>query len=134
MRYELLDHTADVFVRAYGKSRAEMFENAAHALFEQIADLSTVNPLGAVWIKLAGTDHARLLVEFLTELLYLHETQELLFSEFHVELSATGLKAEVAGERIDRTRHTLRGPVKAITYHELAFHDSEGYLTVLFDV
>lgn len=134
MRYELLNHTADVFVRAYGKNRAEMFESAAQALFDQIADLSTVQPVGAVRIELEGTDHGRLLVDFLTELLYLHETQELLFSRFTVSLTPSGLAAEVAGEKIDRARHILRGPVKAITYHLLEFHDAEGYLTVLFDV
>ena len=41
-RYELVDHTADMMVKAYGSSLEECFANAAFALFDQTVDLSTV--------------------------------------------------------------------------------------------
>ena len=42
MRYELIDHTADMMVKAYGDTLEECFANAAYALFDQTVDLSNI--------------------------------------------------------------------------------------------
>ena len=41
-RYELIDHTADVGLRAFGKTLPELFRNAAIGLFEMMTDLEKV--------------------------------------------------------------------------------------------
>ena len=38
-RFEFLEHTADVYIRAYGKTMEEAYENAALAMFEVMTDL-----------------------------------------------------------------------------------------------
>ena len=43
LRYELIDHTADIGMRVFGTTLAELFENAGVALFELIADITTVS-------------------------------------------------------------------------------------------
>ena len=41
--YELIDHTADVGLRAFGKTLPELFRNAAIGLFEMMTDLEKVS-------------------------------------------------------------------------------------------
>jgi SHS2 domain-containing protein len=43
-KFEFLEHTADVYIAAYGKSLEEAFENAALAMFEVMTDTEKVSP------------------------------------------------------------------------------------------
>ena len=45
-RYILVDHTADMMVRAFGDTLEECFGNAAYALFDQTVDLSDISAVG----------------------------------------------------------------------------------------
>src|SRR5256885_13017328 len=78
VRYEEIEHTADVGIRAYGSTLNELFANAAEGMFSLIADLDSVKPVGAVEVLLAAEDVETLLLRWLSELLYIHETQHLL--------------------------------------------------------
>ncbi len=134
MRYQLLEHTADTMVRAYGRDLGERFGNAAYAMFDQITDLRTVEPKGEVKVVLSGESTEQLLVDFLQELLYLHDAEGVLFSEFNVKTDGTRLEASVRGEKYDPSRHPKRSLVKGVTYHKLEVDDKKGTITVLFDV
>jgi len=76
-KYELIEHTADVGVKAYGKTLSEAFENAAKAMFDIITDTSEVESTGQYNIELKASDLEQLLVDFLSELLYLHSANNL---------------------------------------------------------
>lgn len=134
MRYRLLEHTADAMVEAYGKSLGERFGNTAYAMFDQITDLTKVEPRGELRVVLSAESRERLLVDFLQELLFLHDTEGFLFNEFDVRTDGLKLEATVRGERYDSSRHTKRSLVKGVTYHRLDIDDSRGTITVLFDV
>ncbi len=134
MRYKLLDHTADAMVEIYGKSLNERFENAAYALFDQITDITKVEPKGEMEIVLTAVSRDQLLVDFLQELLFLHDTQDIVFCEFDVITDGKKLDARARGEKFDEKKHPKRSVVKGVTYHRLEFDDEEGTLTVLFDV
>ncbi len=134
MRYEEIEHTADVGIRAYGKTASEIFEAAAGGMFSLIADPAEVKPKGEVEIRLQEEDLARLLVAWLSELLFLHETQHLLFSKFEVRVRGTSLDARAWGETIDKRRHELKLAVKAVTYHHLSVDVEKGVAEVIFDV
>lgn len=43
-KFEFFDVTADVGIRAYGKTLEDAFENAALAMFEVMTDTSRINP------------------------------------------------------------------------------------------
>ena len=45
IKFELLEHTADIYVAAYGVNMAEAFENAATAMFEVITDIAKVEAI-----------------------------------------------------------------------------------------
>jgi SHS2 domain-containing protein len=134
MRYRLLDHTADALVEAYGETISERFANAAFALFDQMTDVSTVKPVGEVKVVLSADNEEQLLVDFLQELLFLHDTDNYVFSEFEVEVAGLNLEAVVRGEQFDHLHHPKRSVVKGVTYHNLIIDNKGKTLTVLFDV
>jgi SHS2 domain-containing protein len=134
MRYRVLEHTADAMVEVHGETLGERFENAAYALFDQVTDVSKVVPRGEFKIVLSAESREQLLVDFLQELLFLHDAENLVFSEFRVKTDGLTLEAFVRGEVFDGERHPKRSVVKGITYHRLEFDDAKGTLIVLFDV
>ncbi len=136
-RFEFLEHTADVVVKAYGDTLAEAFVAAGEAMFALITDLSKVEPKQELVIEVESTDHEGLLVQFLSELIIIHEVNGMVFREFTVtfrgddHLSAVGL-----GEPFDATRHESGLHVKAASYHMLEIVEEKdgAWVQVLFDV
>jgi len=121
-------------VEAHGKDLGERFGNAAYAMFDQITDLSKVKAKGELKVEMSGETREQLLVDFLQELLFVNDTEGLVFSEFDVKTDGRKLEAVVRGEMFDAKRHTKRSLVKGVTYHKLEFNDREGTITILFDV
>ena len=136
-RFRILEHPADIGFEAFGSTREEVFANAARALFHLILDLDSVEPRTEVVVQVEGSDPASLLVNWLSELLYLNDAEGWLFSEFEVErLDDRSLTARARGEKFDRTRHRAKLQVKAITYHQLELErTAEGwYARVYVDI
>ena len=116
--FEILEHTADIGLRAAGDGPEEVFEQATKAL-AHIIGIWAPGPGYSVEIELEGEDSGGLLVDWLSEILFLHDTRD----------------AFIAGVRVDEaTGRTVRGrivltarggreaegvQVKAITYHQL---------------
>lgn len=118
--YEYFDVTADIGFRAYGESLNEAFENAGLAIFNIISDTSNVEPKKEISFKVRSEDEISLLYDFLEELLFYHEIEFMLFSEFHVEIDdMLQLRATIRGEAIDWDRHERKTEIKAITYHKM---------------
>jgi SHS2 domain-containing protein len=134
VRYEEIDHTADVGIRAYGASLEELFAAAAAGMFSLIADPLKVRPVGEVEVRVAGRDPEGLLVNWLQELLFVHETQRLLLCEFDVRIERLSLVGTARGEAIDKARHELRLAIKAVTYHRLSIDPEAGMAQVIFDI
>ena len=134
MRYELLEHTADVMIKAHGKDLEECFANAAYALFDQITDASKVGTSEEVRFVVSGHDNESLLFNFLSEFLFIHDAKQLVLSEFQVKIKGTSLQCTARGERFDSGRHTYRHDVKAVTYHMLEVNTNEPSVTVILDI
>jgi SHS2 domain-containing protein len=134
-QYELIEHTADVGVKAYGKTLAEAFEHAAKGMFDIITDKSTIDPVGQYDIRLEAPDHEQLLVDWLSELLFLNGAYDLVFGKFQVTITGNQLFASIFGEKYDTKKHRMGVEIKAVTYHMLQVHDSEPiFVQVLFDI
>ncbi len=134
MRYEEIEHTADVGIRAHGSTLNELFENAGEGMFSLIADLDSVKPVGEIEVRLAADDIATLMLRWLSELLYIHETQHLLLAAFDVHLDGTSLRGRARGETIDKKRHELKLVIKAVTRHRLNVDPQKGIAEVIFDI
>ena len=136
-KYELIDHTADIAIKAYGKNLSEAFENAAKAMFDIITDSSEIDSIGRYDIELEAPDLEQLLVDWLSELLYLNTARNQVFGFFKVELDEKNckLKAKVFGDKFDLSKHKIGAEIKAVTYHMLEVRNRRSYhVQVLFDI
>ncbi len=133
VRIEEIDHTADVGIRVTGSSPHELFEGAARGMFGLIADLARVEPVGQIEVRVRADDLRALLVAWLSELLVIHETQNILLCRFEVRLDGLALDGTAWGERIDKARHELKLAIKAVTYHRLTVDAEKGVAEVIFD-
>ena len=135
-RFEIINHTADVGIAAYGAELKEAFANAAFALFSLIAELDQVADSVSHEVDVSAENQEDLLVAWLYELIFLFEVDGVLFNRFEVvELTDKRLRAVCYGERIDPERHSIKAGVKAATYHMLEIVKTDGYrLQVLLDV
>ena len=136
MKYEVLDHTADLGLAIYGRDLKGLFKNAAFAMFDQIAELERVEERDTFEVTQDAPNVEELLVAWLRELLFQFSAREFLFKDFSIEdISSTHIKGIARGERIDRARHELKKEIKAVTYHELKVQrlDGEWHCQVIFD-
>lgn len=134
-RFQLIEHTADVGLVAYGKTLAEAFANAAYGLFSIIAELKTVKENESRQIEISGEDLEGLLFEWLNSLIYFFDVDMLLFKRFDIKyLDRRQLKAVGYGEKYDSSRHRLKTGVKSATYHMLKVDEEKNQVQVIFDV
>ncbi len=134
--FEIVNHMADVGVIAYGANINQAFANAAKALFSLIAELDNVEEVLHRDIELLAPDQESLLVDWLNELIYLFDTENIIFKRFDIiELNDTQLKARSYGEKVDSLKHILKIGIKAATYHMLKVDKTNGCkVQVLFDI
>ena len=136
-KYHHIDHTADLGIKVFGDTLAELFENAAFGLFDNIANLENVNPDSEFSVEVQATDREALLVNWLSELNYLFLTRKELFKCFQVnKINDDYLTATVHGEQLDIDRHEIYTEVKAVTYHKLYVKETvQGWeAQVIFDL
>ncbi len=129
-KYEFLYHIADAKFRAYGSTMEEAFENAALAMFNVMLDTKNLKLRQVREIELTSSDIKMLLVDWLSELLYLFEVEGIVFCEFKIDwIEKTGegfsLTGKARGEPIDLSRHRFDTQVKAVTLHELEVQQTE---------
>lgn len=135
--FEIIDHTADVGIIAYGADVEELFSNAALALFSLIAEPESIDEELRLGVEVRSKGRDNLLVEWLNELIYLFDVKHVLFSRFDINsLTPNRLKANCYGEEFSPLKHKINVGVKAATYHMLKLdRNGNGYRAqVIFDV
>ena len=139
-RHELIEHTADIAIKAYGDDLPGAFAAAGEALFAVITGEASIAPVAEVTVEVESIDIEGLLVGFLSELLVKFEVDQMVLSEFEVTLvSETRMTATARGESFDEQRHGHGHHVKGVSYHmmeivEASSNDGECYVQVLFDI
>jgi len=135
--YELIDHTGDLGIVVYGFDLPDLFRNAGWAFFDIVTDLSTVQERIERPIEVSGEGFEQLLINWLSELLYIHEVEGLLFTSFRIdELDTDHLKGVALGEVFDPERHVINTSIKAVTYHQIEVTQADGTWKgrVIFDL
>ena len=139
-RYEYLEHTGDIGIRAYGSTVEELFINAAHGLFEATADLSTVGTTTQTEIEVSAESLEELMVAWLDELNFRHEVEEIFFRGVEIREIFTApyrLTAVACGEPMDFAKHVVYTEIKSITYHQLIVEqspDNRWMAQIIFDL
>ena len=143
MRYHYLEEigTADIAFEATGRDLPELFTAAADATINVMIDnLDAIESRETRQIELSSDKIDMLLFDFLQELIYFKDASRLLLRARETHIDQKGetyfLKAKVAGERLDDTRHQQRADVKAVTLHGFSVEkrDSGWRARVLLDI
>jgi len=113
-----------------------LFETAALALTELMTDAATVKPRLERSVELKEENLDLLLVCWLQEILYLMDTEGLVFSVFEVRIEGAALQATLRGEPFNPEVHPRKSDVKAVTYHhlEVTTHGDGWEARVILDV
>jgi SHS2 domain-containing protein len=118
--FRVLEHTADIGFEAFGATRQDVFRNAARALTHLMVDLEAIAPCEGKLLRVEASDKPSLLVNWLSEILYLFDAEGWLFRDFEFDaLTERSLSAMARGEKFDRRKHQVKLLVKAVTYHQL---------------
>jgi SHS2 domain-containing protein len=136
--YEIIDTTADIGIRAFGAELSDVYTNAALGMFSLITDIDKIAERLSREVTVSAPDPETLLVVWLNELIFIFDTEMLLFSRFKiVELNKTHLKAHCSGEKVDLSRHKMKMGIKSATYHKLKVESlkEDGYQAeVILDI
>lgn len=131
--WQELEHTADLALHIWGDDLRDLFVSAAKGMFTMVATPSTTGETIVVPVSLAALDLESLLVDWLNELLYLHETRRVVFITYEFEtLTPTELNAVVQGRPVGKSLNYI----KAATFHNLNVVASKAghEVDVVFDV
>ncbi len=121
--------TADIAVESRGDTLEELFRASAMATFEAMVDTKGVEPRIKKELHLENSEIDKLLFDWLAEIIYLKDSEYMVFSKFDIKIEENSnylLNAKIFGEEIDQSRHELRCDVKAITYHLFDVSKKEG--------
>ena len=135
--FDILEHTADVGVRARGRTMPELFENAFAGMAEIGYEREGVVEIESRPIRATAADREALLVNFLDEVLWILDGEGLLLRRVAVDqISDTEACATAFGEARDPARHNIRMLIKAVTYHQLSVRSTpDGWeAEVYFDI
>jgi len=135
--FEIINHTADIAIAAYGADMKKAFANAALGMFSIIADVDKVNEEIKRDVEVTADGLKDLIVSWLNELLFICEIEKILFKRFDIsELTETKFIARCYGEKIDPKRHNIKTEIKAATYHMTQIEEKpDGVrVQVLFDI
>lgn len=136
-RFEFLEHTADVYIAAYGEDICEAFENAALAMFETMTDTKNVECKIKENVEVEGEDKQSLLYNWLEDLLIRFDVENMLYSKFNVlRIKETDgrlkLNAEICGEQFNPEKHKQKVGIKAVTYHRMEIIEGPKSVTIKF--
>ena len=121
--------TADIAIEARGDTLEELFRASAMATFEVMVDTKGVKPSIKKELHLENSEIDKLLFDWLAEIIYLKDSEYMVFSKFDIKIEGNSnylLNAKIFGEEIDQSRHKLRCDVKAVTYHLFDVSKKEG--------
>ena len=140
MGYRVVDHTADLGVEIQAASADQLFAEAALAFADCITEVAKIEARVLRELRVVSDDLESLLVDWLSELLFIFETKGELFSVMDAEVSRAEkgwqVTASGRGEVFDGDRHSLKVPIKAVTYHDLDVTELDGEWSarVIFDI
>jgi len=134
-RYEIIEHTADTGLIAYGNTLAEAFANAAYGMFSIIAGLDDVREVESRTVTVDEDDAESLLFEWLNSLIYIFDVETIILKRFDItEMEDNRLRAICYGETYDPSRHELKTEIKSATYHMLEVDREHNRVRVIFDI
>lgn len=133
-KYKICEHKADLKIQTFGKDEKELFENAMIGMFESAKYQAEDGKIKKKIIKVSSPDLSSLLVDFLSEVLYLSEVHRQVYHHLQIKkFTHKNLEGILIGKKLKRIGVIIKG----VTYHDLDIHqkkDKTWEATVLFDI
>jgi SHS2 domain-containing protein len=133
--------TADIAFEATGRDLPELFTAAADATMNvMIENLNAIEPRETRRIELKNDKIDMLLFDFLQELIYFKDAEQLLLRIREMQIDEKDghyfLDVATEGERLDIVHHEQRADVKAVTLHNFQVEKIDGgwKASVLLDI
>ncbi|MEW6161704.1 MAG: archease [Nitrospirota bacterium] len=146
-KFEVLDISGDIGLRAYGESLEEAFISAAIGMYSFITNLDAFKEEKTIDVFTESDSMEGLLVSWLNELIFHFDAYGFIGKKIIIDelvppaaqlnsLQACKLKATISGEDFDPERHERKLLVKAATYHRLRVEkkDDKWEIDVIFDI
>ncbi len=137
MKYEFIDHTADIGIRVFGPDLQGLFADAAIAMFDLVSGAKYKEVETRHTVHAAGEDWPDLMVNWLREVLFFWNGKELLVSGVNIlSISEYELEAEVQTFSYVSGKHSLKHEIKAVTYYGISVDPVEGgwESVIIFDM
>lgn len=137
MPFEELEHTADVKMRITASDYSLLLAESGFALSQVMyGKYKRVPSEITVPIEAEGTTPEELCVNFLSELLFIMETEYLVPSAFSLAADETSVAGTVSGIPFERGKHSGGIEVKGISYSGLTLTktNTEYELIIIFDI
>jgi len=135
MSFQEISHTADVKIRACAPTLEKLFAETLKALMQVMYGRTGFGKI-LKEIRVESGDIESLLTDFLSEVIFVSEVENLVFSEANIRIDGFSLIANLKAEPFDPICHAGGSEVKGISYSGLAItHNENGYmLDIIFDV
>ena len=129
-----IEHTADIGIEVSGDSLTEVLRGCILGMSDLIVPNEQVTPKVKELLIIEYYDLETLLVDLLTDVLYLLEVKGLVICEASVDIGKDKVLVNVSGEGLDLSKHEVGMEIKAVTYHTLKITEEPPFARVLFDV
>ena len=132
-KYQILEHISDLKIIVFGRTKEELFKNTMAGMFEE-ARYEGEGKKTKKEIKIISSDLSSLLVDFLSEVLYLSEVNHQVYYQIQFKkFTDENVEGILLGKKIRKIGVVIKG----VTYHDLNIHQrKDGFweATVLFDI
>lgn len=152
MKYEILEHPAELRIRVFGKTLEELFSNAALAMSDILVKERNVSQPQKKSVKISSIDLNSLLVDFLNDILAKNQTNKVIcdvdFIEIHPEFlvdysrdnipaaKQPVIKAQINADLLCYPIDHFDEDIKAVTYEDLDIKKVDGIwqTMIVFDI
>jgi len=133
-KFKILPHTADVRMLVFGNSFKDLFSNALLGMEEVMGPIKTNKETNWRKFKIESLDSIALLIDFLSEILYLTQTNKEIYNQLEIkELKENSIEGRVKGIKVEG----FFKDVKGVTYHEAYVQqksDDKWEAMIIFDL
>ena len=130
--YEEIDHTADLALKVWGNDFFGLLENAAEGMYELMGISEKPGSNAENSFQIENDQKESILVDFLSECLYLAEVERQKFTAFSFKESEKVITVAAQGASVT----AIDRNIKAVTFHNLEIEETSRGLktTITFDV
>jgi len=133
MKYDILDHTADLKIKVYGNSLNSIFENSVAALSDLITDSSSMGNTIKREVEITKQSVDDMLIQLLNDIIFYLETENVMFQKAEINISGNRLNGILYGTKLP-DNPCYRNAIKAVTYYNLKISPEEGFAILVLDV